>query len=172
MWDLLGTCLVAVLSFSPSADCFTPAPLGSFPLVWADRARVTALSREARKTEPEKEGLWGWRRGHLLTDEAKKGWGHKRAARAQWQDWPEKEAGSWGARRPEGTRSRAALCGGWSQPPWPLSSAPGVWTARRWVWKGLVDEIRWLCACGKCWAPGFFFFFFNKLKEERSRYGW
>ena len=30
---------------------------------WAGRARGTALSRETKKSEPEEEGLWGWRGG-------------------------------------------------------------------------------------------------------------
>ena len=64
----------------PQGQCFTAAPLWSFPLVWADKALVTALSREAKtKSGPEEEGLWGWRQGHRLTEEVEKGWGHKRA---------------------------------------------------------------------------------------------
>ena len=42
----------------PQGQCFTAAPLWSFPLVWADKALVTALSREAKtKSGPEEEGL-------------------------------------------------------------------------------------------------------------------
>lgn len=68
----------------PQGQCFTAAPLWSFPLVWADKALVTALSREAKtKSGPEKEGLWGWRQGHRLTEEVEKGWGHKRAEHIQ-----------------------------------------------------------------------------------------
>ena len=98
----------------------------------------------------------GLARGRLLTEEAEKGWGHKRAEHAQWHGWPEKEAGGWGARCLEGGGGRGVLCGRCSQPPRPLSSAPGVWTARRCVWKGLLDKIRWLCALWEVLGIGLF----------------
>ena len=48
---------------------------------------------------------------------------------------------------------------------WALSSAPGMWTAHRWVWKWLIEL---LCACE---SAGHWAFFLSQVKEKRVGIG-
>ena len=90
-----------------------------------------------------------WRNGGLLKEEkgGGEGVGAQEGRTHTTEAWPEKEVGSWGAR-------------GWRSPTWEaitaawtLSSAPGMWTAHRWVWKWLIEL---LCACESAGHWAFF----------------
>ena len=67
------------------------------------------------------------------------------------EDWLEKEVGSWGASAWRSPVWEAVITA------WTLSSAPGMWTAHRWVWKQLIE---FCCVLVKVLGIGLFFFFF------------
>lgn len=77
------------------------------------------------------------------------------------EDWLEKEVGSWGASAWRSPVWEAVITA------WTLSSAPGMWTAHRWVWKQLIE---FCCVLVKVLGIGLFFFFF-KFKGKRVSIG-
>lgn len=50
---------------------------------------------------------------------------------------------------------------------WTLSSAPGMWTAHRWVWKWLIE----LCCCMLVKVLGIGLFALYQVKEKRVGIG-